>query len=314
MNKKVGKLIKKRRRKFDLTQEELANILGVSASAVSCWETNTCFPEKETVSKLAKVLKIKEDKFYEKEEKEVETFDLLEMRKKDEKIQNFLYMSVMFIIVFVLVSTVSTVLYDFFSKDLYLTTYSSVSTKVDEEVLKEADKNLEIIKNSKSTKIDEKDKKEIVEILSALSYKLHNDKGLKKKINNYNYTLWIAKELDVLDEYDKKNLMNNSKHMLAESAYFSFSRIDAKINKPKKEEGYSFLKQYPEFKIYQNLFINSYNQRNRIVQNVVSPEYKYRNIIGESLFTYNFNYHAMEFDSLYLLITEKLMEVGEFNG
>lgn len=60
MNKKVGKLIKRKREHLKLTQEDLGKMLNVSPSTISNWETNTNFPEKEIIPKLCKILKIKE--------------------------------------------------------------------------------------------------------------------------------------------------------------------------------------------------------------------------------------------------------------
>ena len=42
---KIGEKIKSKRRERDLTQEELANILGVSKAAVSKWENEESYPD-----------------------------------------------------------------------------------------------------------------------------------------------------------------------------------------------------------------------------------------------------------------------------
>jgi transcriptional regulator with XRE-family HTH domain len=51
--------IKEAREAKLLTQEELANILGVDASSVSKWETAKIIPRVDTLKKLCKVLEIK---------------------------------------------------------------------------------------------------------------------------------------------------------------------------------------------------------------------------------------------------------------
>lgn len=65
MNKKVGKLIKKRRKRLKLTQEELAKELGVLVDTVDSWETNKSFPNKTNLSKLCEILNLKEKKLLE---------------------------------------------------------------------------------------------------------------------------------------------------------------------------------------------------------------------------------------------------------
>jgi len=54
-------IIKEAREAKMLTQEELANILGVDASSVCKWETTKIIPRVETLKKLCKVLEIKID-------------------------------------------------------------------------------------------------------------------------------------------------------------------------------------------------------------------------------------------------------------
>ncbi len=63
-NKKVGKLIARKRIKFKLSQEELAKKIGVSTSTIANWESDKSFPERENVYKLCDVLKLSDLKFY----------------------------------------------------------------------------------------------------------------------------------------------------------------------------------------------------------------------------------------------------------
>ena len=48
----IGNTIKYLRRERGITQEELAEILGVSCQSVSRWENNTCYPDIELAKKL----------------------------------------------------------------------------------------------------------------------------------------------------------------------------------------------------------------------------------------------------------------------
>lgn len=49
----LGENLKKLRRDKDLTQEELAEILNVSAQSISRWETNMGYPDIELLPALA---------------------------------------------------------------------------------------------------------------------------------------------------------------------------------------------------------------------------------------------------------------------
>lgn len=48
--------IKKMREKKDITQQELATVLGVSQSTVAMWETNNSLPRTEKLPAIAKAL------------------------------------------------------------------------------------------------------------------------------------------------------------------------------------------------------------------------------------------------------------------
>lgn len=55
---KIGALIRKRRRQVGLTQEKLAERLGVSAKAVSKWENAVCLPDASLYEPLCQQLGI----------------------------------------------------------------------------------------------------------------------------------------------------------------------------------------------------------------------------------------------------------------
>lgn len=57
----IGKVIQKLRREKDLTQEQLANALGVTSAAVSKWETNAAIPDVAMLCPLARMLGISVD-------------------------------------------------------------------------------------------------------------------------------------------------------------------------------------------------------------------------------------------------------------
>jgi len=57
----TGQIIYENRRKQGMTQEELAERLGVSRQAVSKWEQDTAFPETETILQLCKLFHLSAD-------------------------------------------------------------------------------------------------------------------------------------------------------------------------------------------------------------------------------------------------------------
>lgn len=58
VNKKVGKRIKKARKDLNLTQEELAEKVGMHYTTISRIETGDSNPPVQTIAKIAKALKI----------------------------------------------------------------------------------------------------------------------------------------------------------------------------------------------------------------------------------------------------------------
>ena len=57
----LGKFIAKRRKFMRLTQEELAQRIGVSKSAIAKWETDGGLPERDNLRKLSEVLNVSVD-------------------------------------------------------------------------------------------------------------------------------------------------------------------------------------------------------------------------------------------------------------
>ena len=61
---KIGEKIKAKRRERDLTQEELANILGVSKAAVSKWENEESYPDITLLPQIAQLFHITMDELF----------------------------------------------------------------------------------------------------------------------------------------------------------------------------------------------------------------------------------------------------------
>ena len=49
----IGETIRNLRRERNITQEEFANVLGVTYQSVSRWENNTCYPDMELLPDIA---------------------------------------------------------------------------------------------------------------------------------------------------------------------------------------------------------------------------------------------------------------------
>ena len=61
---KIGEFIAIRRNYLRMTQEELAEQLHVSKSAIAKWETNRGIPDRDNINNIARVLKVSIDDLY----------------------------------------------------------------------------------------------------------------------------------------------------------------------------------------------------------------------------------------------------------
>ena len=64
MNIKIGEIIKKLRRERDVTQEKLADYLGISYQAVSKWENGTALPDITLVVPIANFFDVSADELF----------------------------------------------------------------------------------------------------------------------------------------------------------------------------------------------------------------------------------------------------------
>ena len=62
MRLNIGDTIKKLRKEREITQEEFAEVLGVSCQSVSRWENNSCYPDIELIPNIATFFGISTDK------------------------------------------------------------------------------------------------------------------------------------------------------------------------------------------------------------------------------------------------------------
>ncbi len=60
----LGKFISHKRKEMQMTQEELANVLHVSKSAVAKWETDGGIPDRDNLKKLAREMRVSVDELH----------------------------------------------------------------------------------------------------------------------------------------------------------------------------------------------------------------------------------------------------------
>ena len=87
---KIGKFIKERRNLKNITQSELASILGITDRAISIWENGICMPDVGTIPEICKILDITVNDLFSGEIVKIKDYDkkleenLLELAKKEE--------------------------------------------------------------------------------------------------------------------------------------------------------------------------------------------------------------------------------------
>ena len=82
MKLNIGETIKKLRKERDITQEEFAEVLGVSCQSVSRWENNSCYPDIELIPTIAAFFDISTDKL-------MGIDDVAEKKAVDKYLQDF---------------------------------------------------------------------------------------------------------------------------------------------------------------------------------------------------------------------------------
>lgn len=100
----IGNFITKKRKEQNLTQEQLAERLGVSNKTISKWETGKCMPDYSIVELLCKELNITLAELMngEEDEKSIHTYDneqIVTMLKDMEKLKNTKMMLIGFILI-----------------------------------------------------------------------------------------------------------------------------------------------------------------------------------------------------------------------
>lgn len=87
---RIGKFIKERRNLKNITQSDLASILGITDRAISKWENGICMPDVGTIPKICKILDITVNDLFSGEIVKMKDYDkklgenLLELAKKQE--------------------------------------------------------------------------------------------------------------------------------------------------------------------------------------------------------------------------------------
>ena len=91
MNLEMGRVIRRMRAEHAVTQEELAEFLGISFQAVSKWETGTTLPDITLLPKLAAFFGVRIDELFSvSHEDELERIDTL-LQRETMTDQNYAY-------------------------------------------------------------------------------------------------------------------------------------------------------------------------------------------------------------------------------
>ncbi len=89
----IGKFIAKKRKELNLTQEQLAERLGISNKTVSKWETGKCMPDYSVIKNLCEELKISVSELMdgeEADEKSVRVYDdeqILDLLRRTQELE-----------------------------------------------------------------------------------------------------------------------------------------------------------------------------------------------------------------------------------
>ena len=89
----VGKFIAQKRKEKNLTQEQLAEKIGISNKTISKWETGKCMPDYSVIELLCEELNITLAELIsgEEDEKSIHTYDneqIVEMLKKTQNLKS----------------------------------------------------------------------------------------------------------------------------------------------------------------------------------------------------------------------------------
>ena len=97
---RIGKFISECRRKKGITQNELAELLGITNRAVSKWETGICMPDAGTIPELCQILDISISDLFSGEKsmennKDSEKFILKLVKEKAERDKQLLILEIL---------------------------------------------------------------------------------------------------------------------------------------------------------------------------------------------------------------------------
>lgn len=97
---RIGKFISKCRKKKGITQNELAELLGITNRAVSKWETGICMPDAGTIPELCQILDISISDLFSGEKimennKDSEKFILKLVKEKAERDKQLLILEIL---------------------------------------------------------------------------------------------------------------------------------------------------------------------------------------------------------------------------
>ena len=115
---KLGNLILKYRKKYNLSQEELAKEIGVTRQTISKWELNETSPDLKQAIKLAEIFHINFNKII----SNIADEEQVKERRK-EKIKNYTLVLLLSLLVIIIVSSISIFFYNYGYNQNHSTVY-----------------------------------------------------------------------------------------------------------------------------------------------------------------------------------------------
>lgn len=298
---KIGEFIAKKRKEKNLTQKDLAQLIGVTDKAVSKWERGLGCPDVSILEVLSKeldvsILEILKGRIIENEVIQVtelndyvlDTVKYTNNSTKD-KIKNLISNIITIIIIgicsFLLIMNINHMIY----------LYKDIPNTLTDENLEEMNNNIELINNN-------------INIIKS-NQGIYNDEDYKNILNNIN---------SMYDNLTKMKILNYNKNTkISRNDYFLLDVSSEPLN---IINTYKTLTKYNQsINDYLELYMSSYVSRVFSNTDSLDATYKYRLVDHEyELYSvdlnmmYKINYTLyIEREILYL--TNNIIEVGDIN-
>ena len=298
---KIGEFIAKKRKEKNLTQKDLAQLIGVTDKAVSKWERGLGCPDVSILEVLSKeldvsILEILKGRIIENEVIQVtelndyvlDTVKYTNNSTKD-KIKNLISNIITIIIIgicsFLLIMNINHMIY----------LYKDIPNTLTDENLEEMNNNIELINNN-------------INIIKS-NQGIYNDEDYKNILNNIN---------SMYDNLTKMKILNYNKNTkISRNDYFLLDVSSEPLN---IINTYKTLTKYNQsINDYLELYMSSYVSRVFSNTDSLDATYKYRLVDHEyELYSvdlnmmYKINY-TLYIEKEILYLTNNIIEVGDIN-